>query len=161
RIPTARTPWPPTEKRRVAGVSSFGLSGINAHVVLEEPPPPAAAPASPDRPVHLLCLSARGDPALRELAGRYQRHLTSNAAASPLDDTTYTQPALFAFEYALAELWRSWGVEPAAVLGHSVGEYVAACVAGVFSLEDGLRLIAERARLMGALPRTGAMAAVR
>ncbi|HLO30244.1 MAG TPA: amino acid adenylation domain-containing protein [Anaerolineales bacterium] len=77
-----------------------------------------------------------------------------------IHQTTYTQPALFAFEYALAEMWRSWGVEPSAALGHSVGEYVAACVAGVFSLEDGLHLIAERARLMGALPHNGTMAAV-
>ena len=77
-----------------------------------------------------------------------------------IHQTTYTQPALFAFEYALAQMWRSWGIEPHAVLGHSVGEYVAACIAGVFSLEDGLRLIAERARLMGALPQNGTMAAV-
>ncbi|MBN8579020.1 MAG: amino acid adenylation domain-containing protein [Anaerolineae bacterium] len=77
-----------------------------------------------------------------------------------LNQTTYTQPALFAFEYALATLWRSWGFEPQAVLGHSVGEYVAACIAGVFTLEDGLRLIAERARLMGSLPNNGSMAAV-
>ena len=79
---------------------------------------------------------------------------------SPIDDTEYSQPALFAFEYALAELWKSWGIVPGAVMGHSVGEYVAACVAGIFSLEDGLRLTAERARLMSALPGNGAMAAV-
>ncbi|MEW6028989.1 MAG: amino acid adenylation domain-containing protein [Chloroflexota bacterium] len=79
---------------------------------------------------------------------------------STINQTQYTQPALFAFEYALAQTWLSWGIEPHALLGHSVGEYVAACIAGVFTLEDGLRLIAERARLMGGLPQDGTMVAV-
>ncbi len=77
-----------------------------------------------------------------------------------LDETVYAQPALFAVEYALAELWKSWGIEPDAVLGHSLGEYIAACVAGVFSLEDGLKLIAERARLMQELSPEGEMLTV-
>lgn len=77
-----------------------------------------------------------------------------------LDQTAFTQPALFAVEYALAKMWNSWGIKPAAVMGHSVGEYVAACLAGVISLEDSLRLIVERARLMQTLPPIGEMAGV-
>lgn len=77
-----------------------------------------------------------------------------------LAQTAYTQPALFTLEYALARLWRDWGVEPAAMIGHSVGEYPAACIAGAFELETGLRLMAERGRLIQELPPTGAMLAV-
>jgi acyl transferase domain-containing protein/NADPH:quinone reductase-like Zn-dependent oxidoreductase/SAM-dependent methyltransferase/NADP-dependent 3-hydroxy acid dehydrogenase YdfG/acyl carrier protein len=77
-----------------------------------------------------------------------------------LDQTLYTQPALFSFELAMAELWRSWGLEPVCVLGHSVGEIAAAVLAGVFTLEDGATLVAERARLMHSLPAEGSMAAV-
>ncbi len=77
-----------------------------------------------------------------------------------INQTAYTQPALFAVEYATAQLWRSWGIEPSVMLGHSVGEYVAACVADVFSVEDGMRLIAMRAKLMQQLPSGGQMAVI-
>jgi acyl transferase domain-containing protein len=80
------------------------------------------------------------------------------AAADRLRDTSLAQPALFAVEYSLARLWMAWGIQPAAMAGHSVGEYVAACLSGVMSEEDALGLVAERGRLMGALPRGGMLA---
>jgi malonyl CoA-acyl carrier protein transacylase/short-subunit dehydrogenase/acyl carrier protein len=81
-------------------------------------------------------------------------------SGNALRHTAFAQPALFAVEMGLARLWQSWGVEPDVVLGHSVGQYAAASVAGVFSLEDGARLIAERGRLFGSLPDGGGMIAV-
>ncbi len=264
--------WLRGTRRRLAGVSSFGFSGTNAHVILEEAPPASSLEAVEPRLLHTLPLSARSGEALSNLAASYADALTTVSLAdavrtagsgrshfveraavtaatvpeaqaalralagnithpmlkrgtavsgqapevvflftgqgsqypgmshalyegsavfrevidqcdsllgadslgrtlksvlfgqggddAPIHETRWTQPALFAVEYGLAQVWRSWGVEPAAVIGHSVGEYVAACVGGVFSLEDGLRLIAERGRLMHALPANGTMAAL-
>ena len=271
KITTELTPWTPVNGTRIAGLSSFGFSGTNAHIVVEEAPARQNESVNP-RPLHLLTLSAKTEEALQELAKRFDTLLKENpnrnladvcfsantgrsvfahrlalvaesaqaceqlaaysAGKNPsgvltgqlqdtrrpkvvflftgqgsqyvgmgrqlyetqptfrqaldrcdailrpylqqpllsvlypadgfdlINQTAYTQPALFALEYALYELWRSWGITPDAVMGHSVGEYVAACVAGVFSLEDGLKLIAHRAQLMQALPSGGEMAAV-
>ena len=86
--------------------------------------------------------------------------LFDEAHAAQLNQTGYTQPALFALEYALAQQWQAWGIRPGAVLGHSLGEYVAATIAGCLDLPAALRLVTTRARLMQALPQDGAMAAV-
>jgi myxalamid-type polyketide synthase MxaB len=77
-----------------------------------------------------------------------------------IHETQFTQPALVSLGYSLAQVWRSWGVTPHALLGHSVGEYAAACVSGMCGLDDGLRLVALRGRLMQERPPGGAMAAV-
>ena len=262
-IPLQARPWPRSERRRLAGVSSFGFSGTNAHVILEEAPQQTPPEPHYEPPLHLLAVSARTESALRKLgesfaealgkaevpagdfcfsinAGRahfeyrlavsgssreqlreallkalpgrrvvdregvrpvflfpgqgaqysnmgkqlFESHpvfrsaieqcaklLASEletplldvlwGASTPLlDQTAYSQPCLFAIEYALSVLWRNWEVEPAAVLGHSVGEYVAACVAGVYSLSDGLKLICRRGRLMQGASGCGVMSAI-
>ncbi len=102
---------------------------------------------------------------LKPHIGHDLRHLLypgiaeAEEAAQQLEQTGIAQPALFVVEYALARLWMQWGVQPAAMIGHSIGEYTAACLAGVFSLEDALLLVAARAKMMQQMP-PGKMLAV-
>ncbi|WP_412538157.1 SDR family NAD(P)-dependent oxidoreductase [Longispora sp. K20-0274] len=102
------------------------------------------------------CLGILGGDLGRELRAL----LLDGGDAARLNQTEVTQPALFVVEYSLAKLWASWGVTPAGMIGHSIGEYVAATVAGVFHLADALRLVAARGRLMQSMP-SGSMLAVR
>ncbi|MEA5529504.1 type I polyketide synthase [Dolichospermum sp. UHCC 0684] len=252
-IPTKRTPWLRTTVPRVAGVSSFGLSGTNAHILLAEAP--EVLPPTPheviERPLHLLTLSAKTEPALIQLVQRYQQYLTNHGDAEIADicytantgrshfserlavvaestselqarltellekhltsspiyssvqysvspkisftfsgsgvfhdmgyqlyqtqpkfhqalelcsqhlqpfldqslaDILYSQEienslkpfVIFAVEYALSQMWQSWGIEPKVVVGFGVGELVGACIAGVITLEDSLSLLLEQ-----------------
>jgi acyl transferase domain-containing protein/acyl-CoA synthetase (AMP-forming)/AMP-acid ligase II/acyl carrier protein len=101
----------------------------------------------------------------RILQGQLDRSLISilfgdEQGRSEIGQTLYAQPALFALEWALGEMWRSWGVEPTVLMGHSVGEFAAACLAGVFTVEEGLAFVVERSRLMSTLPQQGGMVSV-
>ncbi|MGC5364453.1 type I polyketide synthase [Streptomyces sp. DT24] len=104
----------------------------------------------------------RCDALFADRIGRSVKDLLLGTAddSGEIDQTRFTQPALFALEYATARLWLSWGVEPSALIGHSVGEVVAAAVAGLFSLEDAVALVAARARLMQSVTAPGTMLAV-
>ncbi len=292
-IPTQLQEWQQIDKPRFAGISSFGFGGTNAHVIVGDAAIETRGQGDKEvlkdtalhnkggkgevltRPLHLLTLSAKNHPALKDLVEQYQNYIQSNSdvaiedicftantgrshfnhrlaisaksiselpeklanylsgkkksgivsnqidksnkpkiawlftgqgsqyegmgyqlyqtqpkfretldycakilqpyldvnlieviypseenKAQFLNQTQYTQPAIFALEYSLAQMWLSWGVKPDIVMGHSVGEYVAAAIAGVFSLEDGLKLIGKRGKLMQALPRNGEMFAV-
>lgn len=260
--------WPADMQPRRAAVSSFGVGGTNAHLILEEAPHREESRGC--TPNNLLVLSGRSDKALQELIQRYlsfldsaddtldvtdlchtsqegRKHhqvrlavlgstrtrlreelqkalhekawkhcaLTADEAkpvflftgqgaqrtgmgqelyktqpvfrqelsrcaaifdeflpqnllsvmwqpeyAALLNNTAYTQPALFAFEYAMARMWQAFGVQPKVLAGHSIGEYAAAATAGVFSLEDACRLVAARGRLIASLPAGGGMSAV-
>ncbi|HEU0301617.1 MAG TPA: type I polyketide synthase, partial [Longimicrobium sp.] len=119
------------------------LLGLDLREVLFPGEAPAEAPAG--EKVDLRAMLGRAEAATPE--------------AERLNRTELAQPAVFVVEYALAKLWMGWGIVPAAVIGHSLGEYAAACIAGIFALEDALALVAERARMIGALP-AGAMLAV-
>lgn len=269
-VNTTLSPWHAEHMPRRAGISSFGVGGTNAHLVLEEAP--AMRPAAPSRPWQLLLLSARtataleaqsqllaahleahpeqsladvaytlqvgrrqfvqrravicrdhaeasaallsGDtdrvftakqemqeraviflfpgqgsqyihmarelyvtePLVRQVIDQCADHLMSclqmdvrqllyptremeAEAGQRINQVRYSQVVLFVLEYALARLWMSWGIQPKAMIGHSLGEYVAACLAGVFSLEDALLLVAARGHLMQSQPE-GAMLAI-
>ena len=277
RIQTTLSPWPAESGPALAGVSSFGFGGTNAHVVLEEAPPGIIGMPEAEREIgtHLLPLSARSPEALKSLARAYQNFLATPESAASLPDICYTasvrlshhehrlavtgnspaqlvesleafglgearpglssgrkvsarrrrlvfvfpgqggqwfgmgrrlleqepvfreviercdlamrpygdwsllteltatnaaqsrlneieiiQPALFAIQVALAALWCSWGIEPQAVVGHSLGEAAAAYVAGVLSFDDAVRVICHRSRLVKRTIGQGAMAAV-
>ncbi|BCL17268.1 type I polyketide synthase [Micromonospora sagamiensis] len=278
RLATERMPWPDGDGPRRAGVSAFGVSGTNAHAIIEQAAPEDAAVATPagrPAPPAPWLVTARSAPALAGQARRLLEHLAAHPELRPgdvayslvttraamphravvtgddadalveglravaedrpapgvlrgvarpagklavlftgqgaqrvgmgaglyrrfpvfaaafdevvaeldrhlnrplrevvfaapdtpqaalLDRTEFTQPALFAYEVAAYRLVTSWGVRPAHLLGHSVGELAAAHVAGVLSLPDAAALVAARARLMQALPAGGAMLAVR
>ncbi|MGA6161229.1 amino acid adenylation domain-containing protein [Amycolatopsis magusensis] len=163
----------PAELRdRLTGIAT-GTPAMNVHIGQKSPAGPGelaflfsgqgAQYAGMAR--QLYATSARFRALLTDCAALFETHVGKPLTAvvfsgDRLDETRYTQPALFCLEYALARLWLDWGAEPAFLLGHSVGQFAAACVAGVFDLADGLRLVAERGRVVQELSERGAMLVV-
>ncbi|MEO1635920.1 MAG: type I polyketide synthase, partial [Cyanobacteria bacterium J06631_9] len=106
-------------------------------------------------------LAAEGVDLLSVLYPRSQANSKSlSPSPTAIHQTANTQPALFSIQYALTQLWQSWGIQPEGLLGHSIGEYAVACTADIFSLEDAIRLVVARGQLMQALPAGGGMLAV-
>ncbi|QDE89543.1 hypothetical protein BHS06_11545 [Myxococcus xanthus] len=175
--------------RRGFGHRSFVVARSREEAILKLSPPGAAARSVPSLPARLAFMFPgqgaqyagmgaglyRTEPSFRAmvdlcsrtlepLLGRDLREVMFASegdarATESLRETQLTQPALFVIEYALAQLWRTWGVVPETMIGHSVGEFVCATLAGVMSVEDALRVVAERGRLMQSLPR-GSMLSV-
>lgn len=112
------------------------------------------------QPVFKAGLAACDDALARHGHLKATELLYGDQAEALLKETEHEQVALFAVQYALAKMWLSWGVKPSMLLGHSVGEYAAACIAGVFDLDVALQLLCCRGRLMQALPENGAMVAI-
>ncbi len=171
-------PWPTATELPIAGVSSFGFGGTNCHVLLQAvPAAPVATSAGSAQPVFVFSGNggnwagmARGlmqEPVFaatlqdcdRILTGLgYPASVLAVLESAQVSDVALGQPALCAFQLALADLLKSWGVVPSAVIGHSVGEAAAAVVAGALSRDDGLRLVVERSRLQAEVAGHGGMA---
>ncbi|MEJ3655548.1 SDR family NAD(P)-dependent oxidoreductase [Actinomycetes bacterium KLBMP 9759] len=188
-VPTESREWPFPQELPVAGVSSFGFSGTNCHVVVEgvpvrarggvaEPPgvtPPKVVFVCPGQGSQWLGMGRsllHTEPAfhaairacdaeVREVAGfSVLEELVASPERSRLAEPDVVQPVLFAVQVALAALWRERGVEPDVVVGHSMGEVAAAHLAGILTLSDAARVICTRSRLAGGRSGDGAMAVV-